>query len=79
MPLGGWELAIVLVAVAIPVVLLVFWIMALVEVVRTPEALWKAAGQDRVVALLLLVLLPVVGYLIYLIAIRSKLGATAQR
>ena len=72
---GGVEWLIILAGVIIPLVL---WVSALIEIVRQPSALWTASGQNQTTALLLIILLPLIGLIIYWVVIRPKLGSTAR-
>ena len=53
-------------------------LVALIEIVRAPSALWTASGQNQTTALLLIILLPLIGLIIYWVVIRPKLGSTAR-
>lgn len=53
----------------------VIWIMALVEVLRTPEPVWTAAGQDRLIWALVVIFLHVLGAIIYYVVARPSLAA----
>lgn len=72
---GGVEWLIILAGVIIPLVL---WVSALIEIVRAPSALWTGSGQNQTTALLLIILLPLIGLIIYWVVIRPKLGSTAR-
>lgn len=51
----------------------VFWIYFLVEVVKTPDAQWRAAGQNQVLHVVLMLLFPVLGTIIYIATARPAL------
>lgn len=51
----------------------VFWVIYLVEVVKTPEAQWKAAGENQVLHLVLMLVLGIIGTIIYVVSARPKL------
>lgn len=53
----------------------VIWILALVEVLRTPEDVWSAAGQDRLIWALVVIFLNVLGAIIYYVVARPSLAA----
>ena len=58
----------------------VWWLVRLIEVVRLPENTWLAAGQSRVVAVLLMIFLGLLGTIIYTFAMRpdlKRVGALA--
>ena len=57
----------------------VYWIVALVEVVRLPEQQYRAAGADKTVWILIVVLTQIVGALIWRFAKRGEVLAAAGR
>lgn len=75
---GGMGIAIVLLLaiVAVGIALFVWWIFRLIEAVRIPESAWSAADQNKVVAVLLMVLLGILGTLVYSFAMRPRLKAS---
>lgn len=57
----------------------VYWIVALVEVVRIPEQQYRAAGTEKVTWILVLALTQIIGALIWLFAKRTAVLAAAGR
>ena len=51
----------------------VWWLVVLIEALKTPETQWKDAGQDRLLWVLLMVFLGVIGTLSYVIVARPRL------
>jgi hypothetical protein len=60
------------------IALFVWWLLVLIEVVRTPAAQWDAAGQSQLVHVLLMLFLGVIGTIIYLAVARPPLRAAGQ-
>jgi hypothetical protein len=52
-----------------------WWILCLVEILRAPEPQWQAAGQSRLVYVLLLLFLSLLGALLYYLIARPALAA----
>ena len=63
----------VTVGIGLAVAATVWWVLMLVEALRFPDAQWAAAGQNKVVQVLLMVLLGVVGTLVYVLTARPEL------
>jgi hypothetical protein len=57
----------------------VYWIVALVEVVRLPDQQFRAAGTDKTVWVLVVVLAQIIGALIWRFAKRNEVLAAAGR
>lgn len=57
---------------------LVYWIVAIVEVAKTPDWQFKAVGSEKIVWVLIVVLLQIIGALIWLFAKRSTVLAAAN-
>lgn len=57
----------------------VYWIVALVEVVRIPEHQFRAAGAEKTVWVVVVVLAQIVGALIWRFAKRKEVAAAAGR
>ena len=57
----------------------VYWIIALVEVVRIPEQQFRAVGAEKLVWVLIVVLAQIVGALIWRFAKRGEVLAAASR
>lgn len=53
-----------------------WWLLCLVEVLRTPEPQWQAAGQSRLVYVLLLLFLNLLGAVLYYFIAKPALAAT---
>lgn len=51
----------------------VWWLIALIEVVRVPGAQWDSAGQNQLVHILLMVFLGIIGTLVYWFTARPAL------
>ena len=76
MELGLFTLVIglvVVVGIGLAIAATVWWVLMLVEALRFPDAQWAAAGQNKVVQILLMVLLGVVGTIIYVLSARPEL------
>ncbi len=56
----------------------VYWIVAVVEVAQTPDWQFKAAGTEKIVWVLVVLLLPIIGALIWLLAKRSTVKGAAH-
>lgn len=55
------------------------WILALLEVLRTPDEVWREAGQDRLVWALVVVFLSFVGAVLFLVIARPQLERVRAR
>lgn len=62
---------------AVVVALFVWWLLVLIDCLRTPDAVWQAAGENQVVWLLVLILLGFVGAILYVLLARPKVRAIA--
>ena len=58
---------------------IVFWILKIIEVAWIPELQFKAAGTDKILWLLLVILLQVIGALVWQLAKRRDVLAAAGR
>lgn len=67
--------AIWLALMAFAVVSIVLWILSLVEVLRYPEPVWRYAGTDKTMWILVIVLAGGIGALIYWFSQRKRLKA----
>jgi len=66
-------LLLVLVAAAI-------WVWSLVDALRIPDLRWAAAGENKVLWVILIVVLGLLGSLLYFLMPRKKLGSpTSER
>ncbi len=61
----------------ISMVLFVWWIVVLVQALRVPEADWVAAGQSKILWVLVMVLLGILGTILYVLIARPALGRTS--
>jgi uncharacterized membrane protein len=66
------------VAVLIYLVMLVVWLWGLIDAARRPDTAYQAAGQNKVLWIVLCVVLGALGSLIYLLAIRPKVAAASS-
>jgi hypothetical protein len=55
------------------------WMLALLEVLRTPDEVWREAGQDRLVWALVVVFLSFVGAVLFLLIARPQLERVRAR
>lgn len=60
---------------AFAVVSIVLWILSLVEVLRYPEPVWRYAGTDKTMWILVIVLAGGIGALVYWFSQRKRLKA----
>jgi heme A synthase len=51
----------------------VWWLVCLVEVVKTPDDVWASTGQNKLVNVLLIILLGWLGCIVYILAARPAL------
>lgn len=51
----------------------IFWVWSLIDAIKRPEAEWVAAGQNKLVMVLVIALLGFVGSFVYLFAARPAL------
>ncbi len=58
---------------------LVFWIVAIVEVAKTPDWQFRAAGSEKIVWLLITIFLGIIGALVWWFAKRSEVLAATGR
>ena len=61
--------------IAFVVVAIVLWVLALVEVLRYPDAVWGYAGTDKTTWILVVVLAGWIGALVYWFSQRKRLKA----
>jgi hypothetical protein len=59
--------------IAVSVAATVWWVVVLVEAVKVPDQAWTAAGQDKLIFVLLMVFLGVIGTLVYVLVARPAL------
>jgi hypothetical protein len=77
MAAGSLFAVLVLVFVLVGLAGTVFWIWSLVDLLRRPDQQYAAAGQTKVVWLLVVLLGHVIGSLIYLLVARPSLDRAA--
>lgn len=65
--------AIGLVIMGLVIGALVLWLWMLIEAVRIPDSVWRAADQSKIVYVLLIIFLGLVGTLIYMLTARPAL------
>jgi hypothetical protein len=53
--------------------LFVWWILMLIEALRTPDSQWEAAGQSQLLYALVMVFLCVIGTIVYVVVARPQL------
>lgn len=73
---SGLAILLLLLIVAVAIALFVWWLVRLIEAVRIPESAWTNADQNKIVAVLLMILLGVLGTAVYSFAMRPKLKAS---
>ena len=56
---------------------LALMVVGIVDIVRQPDHAWKASGQNKVLWIVLMVLLGLIAFAIYFLAIRPKVVAAA--
>jgi hypothetical protein len=59
--------------------LFVFHIWALIDVLRTPQSVWAAAGQNQVLWGIVVLFLSLIGPILYLVIARPQLLAAQSR
>lgn len=70
----GMDIAVVgIVGLFLGAALLVWWVLVLIEALRTPKAQWDAAGQSQILYVALMVFLGVVGTISYIVVARPLL------
>lgn len=73
--LFGGFLLLWLLIMAVSIGGLVFWVVALVDVVRTPDAVWQAIRNDKTPWIIVVAIAGWIGALIYWFVQRPKLKA----
>ena len=61
------------IVVVIGLALFVWWLLVLIEALRTPTSQWAAAGQNQIIYIALMVLLGVIGTIVYVAVARPQL------
>jgi hypothetical protein len=75
---GGGFVLLFLLFFGVMVVGTVFWIWCLIDVLRRPDQEYVAAGQNKIVWLLLVLFVHLIGGLLYLFIARPQLERVAQ-
>ena len=66
------------IVVVIGLALFVWWLLVLIEALRTPSSQWAAAGQNQLVYIVLMVLLGVIGTIVYVAVARPQLRSAGS-
>ena len=77
MPVGA-EWLVLIGGVALPLIglaITVWWLLMLVQALRTPDSVWAAAGQSKILYVLLMIFLGWLGALLYVFIARPGLRA----
>lgn len=77
MPVGA-EWLVLIGGVALPLIglaITVWWLLMLIQALRTPDSVWAAAGQSKLVYVLLMIFLGWLGALLYVFIARPGLRA----
>lgn len=69
--IGPTELVLILFVLAIFLVPFVIWIKFLVEAIKVPDSQWDAAGQSKILFVLLMVFLGLIGTVLYAVVARK--------
>ena len=64
-----------LIFAAVGLALFVWWLAMLIDAVRIPSETWRAAGQEQLVHILLMVFLGIIGTIVYVLVAKPKLRA----
>lgn len=64
-----------LIVAVVGLAVFVWWLLMLIDAVRIPSETWRAAGQEQLVHILLMVFLGVIGTIVYVVVARPKLRA----
>lgn len=68
-----------LVFAAVAIAAFVWWLVVLIEALKTPSSQWSAAGQNQILWVVLMVLLGLLGTILYVLVARPPLRtAVAQ-
>ena len=73
---GGITAAFVILFVGIAVIsigLFVWWLVVLIEALKVPDRQWDAAGQSKILYVLLMVFAGIVGTILYLVLAKPEL------
>ncbi|MER7555760.1 hypothetical protein ABTZ46_02395 [Nocardioides sp. NPDC126508] len=77
MPVGA-EWLVLIGGVALPLIALaitVWWLLMLIQALRTPDSVWSTAGQSKILYVLLMIFLGWLGALLYVAIARPALRA----
>jgi hypothetical protein len=61
----------------VSVALFVWWLQVLIQALRVPDHDWTAAGQSKILWVLVMVLLGILGTILYVLIARPALGRTS--
>ena len=64
---------VMLLVLALGLAAFVWWLVVLIEALRTPRQQWEAAGQSQLVSVLLMVLAGLLGTVVYVAVARPQL------
>lgn len=53
----------------------VFWLLMLIDALKTPASVWERAGQNQIVYIVVIVVLGFIGALVYALVARPQLRA----
>ena len=59
------------------VALFVWWLLVLIQALRVPDHDWAAAGQSKILWVLVMVLLGILGTILYVLIARPALARTS--
>ncbi len=57
----------------------VWWLVVLIEALKTPSSQWSAAGQNQILYVVMMVLLGIIGTILYIAIARPALRTAAPR
>jgi len=68
----------VAIVAVVAIALFLWWLLVLIEALRTPTSQWKAAGQNQIVYIVLMVLVGLVGTIVYIVVARPQLRSAGS-
>ncbi|QNN51380.1 hypothetical protein [Nocardioides mesophilus] len=57
--------------------LFVWWLLVLIQALQVPDRDWAAAGQSKILLVILMVFLGILGTILYVVIARPSLGRTS--
>jgi hypothetical protein len=57
----------------------VWWLVMLIDALKIPDATWAAAGESKILYVLLMVFVGLIGTILYVVIPRPKLRAQTSR